>query len=530
MALVERWDIGGIPCFQAADSGSRHGGKPRTTLIFRVGSHDETGATRGLTQLVNTLIHASLPDEIREHVTVVTGSTFSRFHIDSPDDRAAACLLGVAKAVESPNWNLLEECKDLLAPEDLDEGLGAQSFIWQWRYGCVGPGASMASPIGMRFATELSVLRWLDRWYTRANVAIASTHELILPVLAMRDGVARDLLLTESLCGDAPARIAFGESNTVAFQVATPLTVGASLAMALVSERLDRVLVRRGRLTYRLASGYSPIDSSAATFTAAFSASDNVIDKAIQTVFGVLPLDGELQFGPEEFEDAHMELIEQLAAPKPGWVDAMDSAYEHLYLGYTSYERQLSEAHSLTREECGAIAQNAIQTMLLAVPSVVAGLDHIPFVEDPSVRAPTEARSLHSKSRFGRLPRAPRVELGSNALIVSEYGESNSMTFEDCVGVVDDGTSMQLLSRHWKTLAVTPALVVGGEQITKALKASVPQELWVDAPSSYVDVRNVRTARDVVRWAMSARSWIFTLLAVLLTVTAVVAVVSVALR
>ena len=261
---LEYTEVDGVPAVWTRGAGD----SLRLGLMFRVGRSDETFARGGITHLVEHLaLHrVGLVDHDFNGSTAPTATTFvARGSATEVCEFVETVCHGLRRL---PEERLGAE-RSILRTEADGRAYGLTERMAMWRYGPASYGLSGYPEFGLESLSIDDLRAWVDRWFTRGNVAIWCVGgpppeglRVDLPA-----GPRMPPALATSALPRTPAYFA-ADAHGIAFTAVVQRSTAARAYAAVLSRRLRLLLRTDLGLSYLAAADYDPRDAEHGTVLA----------------------------------------------------------------------------------------------------------------------------------------------------------------------------------------------------------------------------------------------------------------------
>nr|WSX50230.1 insulinase family protein [Streptomyces sp. NBC_00974] len=490
-------------------------------LLFRVGSADETLATRGITHLVEHLaLHRHGLGDL--HYNGTTAAAYTHFHVTGTPADIAQYLNGVCAALRDLPMDRLETEKEILRTEAAGKTGGPAHSAALWRYGPRSYGLVAYPEFGLHKITEHDVRDWARTRFTRENAVLWITGDAVPEGLdlALPSGEWRPAPEATSALPATPAYFR-GDDGGVCLTAVVPRSTEATLFTEVLGKELFRELRQKGGYSYTAAADYCVRDTGHATVVAY---ADSLPQKQDALVGAFVDVLAKLRAGRIEQSDldavrasalARFDIPDLAAARLPG--HAVDLLLRHRALTTAQARAQIE---AVTVEDLRDVARAVWADALMQVPD--RGVDWAGLTA-----APCESADVVTGRRH------PAVENDGVSLIVGTEGISAvtpnhraTVRYAECVllRTFPDG-ARQLIGEDGISITVEPTLYKISPSELAVVEASVPPSAVVAmeprAPSAIPQAAKpglTATWRDPRSGLVTAAIWGLGVLTVVLAV------------
>ena len=497
----ERTEVDGIPTFWASLPGPCTG-----VLMFRVGRSDESLATSGITHLVEHLALFALGTPTYEFNGVVD-DTRTTFFARGAQEQVVEFLTRTAAALSELPLDRLEAERRVLAAEEAADPGSVLGRVLAFRYGAATFGLTHYRELGLRRLREEEVAAWARDWFTRENAALCFTTEppdlrLELPAGERRPPAAPQPIAELEL----PVFVADGTGG-VATTFATRRSSALSVAMAVAEERIHRILRLERGLIYDVAG--EPLHMTADLTHASQHLGCRDEDAATVLDAQLAIYDELAREGPtgEEIE-RDRELFRTAVADDesaPGGLDYL--AMNELFGAPVLYKEELLAEHEKATPAAAAEAlAAALETALVLAPEgtekPARALSDYPWYSSGIVEGKAHRpRGLRNRGKA-------RLILGEEgiSLVGSDPGQVATVRFSDCVAAVhEEGGGLTLIGRDMTPIEVHRAWWRGGDEVLRAIEASIPERLFI--PAEDPEDRRAATVESAAAEQLPSRTY-----------------------
>ncbi|CAM5552102.1 hypothetical protein SAVIM338S_04479 [Streptomyces avidinii] len=446
-------------------------------LLFRVGSADETLATRGITHLVEHLAlhHHGLGDL---HYNGATAAAYTHFHVTGTAADVTQYLGGVCAALRDLPMDRLETEKEILRTEAAGKATGAAHSAALWRYGPHSYGLAAYPEFGLHKITEQDVRDWARTRFTRENAVLWITGD------SVPEGLDLDLDLPSGTWHPAPEPTSFlpttpayfrGDDGGVCLTSVLPRSTAATLFAGVLGKELFRELRQKGGYSYTATADYCVRDAGHATVVAY---ADALPEKQDALVGAFVDVFAKLRAGRVEQSDLDavrasalslFDLPDLAAARLPA--HAVDLLLRHR--GLTTAEAR-ARIEAVTVEDLRDVARAVWADALMQVPD--RGVEWAGLAA-----APCDSADVVTGRRHPALENASvSVVVGTEGIsLVTPHGRA-TVRYAECVLLrsFPDG-ARHLIGRDGISVAVEPALYGIRPSDLSVVDASVPPSVVV---------------------------------------------------
>lgn len=465
-----RWtDIDGVRTVWGAAPGPL-----AASLVFRVGTADETLTTHGTTHMVEHLALYPLGQQPHYQNGSVR-TTVTSFDTSGEPAEVAAFLRGVCENLSALELGRLPDELRVLETEEERRGWGSVSALLAWRFGPNGPGLWAYDQHARRTMDGEHLQLWADSVFTRGNAVLVLTgpppEDLALP---LRDGARR---ATPQLVDVLPSFPAWFQSPTTDVTVHSLLT--RSVAAAACSHALSRELV--DSLRYRLGVAYSPTvdyDPYDGTTAQLLVGTDAHKDHCAAVLSALLDtVDRLADRGPEQahLDEYRSQWARTRTLPGSDAGEAHRQALELLFTGAVTAPEQLEqELLGTTVDDVAAAATELRARALYALPEGVEPPRPTITKAPESSAAPPVAGYVHRYiGRAAEAADATLVLADTGLTLNPPEGEPVTVMFADCRAALlyPDG-ARRLHAYDGVTITVEPVLWENGHHLVARLDAA----------------------------------------------------------
>ncbi|MEU7279050.1 insulinase family protein [Streptomyces sp. NPDC045431] len=455
-------------------------------LLFRVGSADETLATRGITHLVEHLaLHRHGIDGVGpHHYNGTTDATHTHFHVTGDPAEVVAYLNDVCAALRDLPVERLETEKEILRTEAAGRGTGPHSDVPLWRYGAQGHGLASYHELGLPRLDAAAIRHWAATRFTRENAVLwisCDSPSGDLPEgldVRLPSGPRHPMPAVTSALPHTPAFF-HGDDGVVVLDAVVRRSTAAGVFSDVLGKALFRELRQKGGLSYTADSDYAPRDADFATITAL---ADALPRKQDAVVGGFIDVLAALRAGRvDEADFAAVRAARRKMYEVPDLAAAQLPAYAlglltgHPLPGKDTY---LAELDALTPADLHAVAQEVWANALLKVPGG-RGADWAGFHEAPS----RSAEVLEGRRHPHRTDSRAALVVGAEGVSLVSPGNQASVRYDQCAAVLafPDG-ARHLIGLDGMSVSVEPTLYEVTPAALAPIDAAVPPQVVVPMP------------------------------------------------
>ncbi|MEU0273367.1 insulinase family protein [Streptomyces sp. NPDC006307] len=464
-------------------------------LLFRVGSADETLATRGITHLVEHLaLHRHGIDGAGpHHYNGTTDATHTHFHVTGDRSEIVAYLNDVCAALRDLPVERMETEKEILRTEAAGRGTGPHSDLPLWRYGAQGHGLTSYRELGLPRLDASAIRHWAATRFTRENAVLwiaCDSPSGDLPEgldveldLRLPSGPRHPMPAVTSALPHTPAYF-HGDDGVVVLDAVVRRSTAAAVFSDVLGKALFRELRQKGGLSYTADSDYTYRDADFATITAL---ADALPQKQDAVIGGFIDVLAALRAGRvDETDFAAVRAARRKMYEVPDLAAAQLPAYAlglltgHPLPGDDAY---LAELDALTPADLHAVAQEVWANALLKVPGD-RGADWAGFHEAPS----QSAEVLPGRRHAYRTDSRAALIVGAEGVSLVSPGNRASVRYDQCAAMLvyaDGGRS--LIGLDGMSVPVEPTLYELTPDALAPIDAAVPQHVVVPMPARSPD-------------------------------------------
>jgi hypothetical protein len=470
---IRRDVVDGVTVFWTPDAPRRV-----SSLQFRVGRSDELPTTGGISHVVEHLAmfglgrRAYFTNGMVDHIR-------TSFFAQGSEPEVAAFLTDLSGQLASPPLERLETELRVLRTESasLRTTLVAQHL--SLRHGCRGYGQLGLSEYGLHTLSAEAVAEWAATRFTRGNAVAYVSGPLpdglrfTLPEGPRRPTVHRDVI--EHL----PARSWIGVPNApgVALGIVVPRSVSASVALRMLTHRLEQRLRRDLGHSYEVSLDCVPLDASESV--GSIFASCLVADIATVRDELLRVADGFASEGPTQEEiDWEVDALERVAEQDDCVLAELDSMAHDTLVGrpVTTIAAVIEELRALrgveVRDTFAAAARRA---------TLIDGADRAPATSGWSthpVWAPSAlaGRRLDPVTRRFWQPRGEELVVGCDGVSWVDHTKGTILTvrYEACAALVVEGPALTLVAGDGTHILVHREYWKRGADVVREIEASIP--------------------------------------------------------
>lgn len=456
-------------------------GPVRASLLFRVGTADETLPRRGLTHLVEHLALAPFEGAAYWCNGWVEESR-TTFYAEGSMADVRDFLARLGRSLREPTLDRLEAECSLLRTEGALRSTSVHDRLMSMRFGAAGFGAGSYEELGLRAVSAETAAEWARAAFGAGNAALWMTarppddlelelgpdERLPTPVPQTTPGVRM------------PAQRGAGYED-VALAFLGRRSAALATAGVIARERAEARLRVRDGLSYDVESDYHPLDAGSVHLRLSADCTDA----------HAIAVRDELQRGVDELAESGptaAELERRVELNGRGLDDTdwprrvLDwAAADHLYgLPLDQPEDDLDALRALTPAAVAEAIAAVLSSELVVVPESVAAARGRFAEHGHEPRPPVTGREFRPR-RSGLRRGKWRFVLGDEGLsLVDPDGEPATVRFEDCAALIDDEPgAFSFKARDGTNLYVTTYLLEGGDELRDALRERVPAELHV---------------------------------------------------
>lgn len=482
LGRIERLEIDGVTVYWAPQA-------PRSmaALQFRSGRTDEPFAQMGVSHLVEHL--ALYPMGRRPYATNgFVDHVRTVFHASGRPDEVGAHLTEVAGHLAALPTDRLADESRILRTEAMQRTPTIGEHLLWFRYGATGFGSLVLPELGLGVIDGAAATAWAAVHHTRGNAAawiagpMPDGLRLELPPGERLATVPRTAVDPLPLPAWTPGRL-----PGVALGVVIPRTSAATMAMRILTARLEQRLRYDLGKSYEVSLAYLPLDAEVGHGSLFASALDGEVE-AVRTHF-LDSVDAFLLAGPTAEELAQdVDGYERSMDDPDAVVGELERVVFNDLLGHPQDApgELLAEMRAVTPELARAAAEAAIDGSLLAGP----------VGDGPGGRwqpYPAWSREALSGRRHDAASRRFPWQRRREQLVVADDGvtwlgpEGHALTvrYANCVGVVADPGPVRILyGSDGFTVRVAAADWRDGHEAVRRIDAGVPPSLVVTDPAS----------------------------------------------
>ncbi|MFD7445081.1 M16 family metallopeptidase [Streptomyces sp. NPDC059909] len=493
-------------------------------LFFRVGSADETLATRGITHLVEHLaLHRHGVGDL--HYNGATAGTFTHFHVTGDPSEVVEYLNGVCAALRDLPLERLETEKEILRTEAAGRSSGPAYDMPLWRYGAQGYGLPSYQELGLWRIDATAVRDWAATRFTRENAVLWITSDTVPEGLdlTLPSGPRHPLPAPTSALPHTPAYFE-GDDGVVVLDAVVRRSTAASLFADVFGKALYRDLRQEGGYSYTAECDYSPRDAEFATITAL---SDSLPKKQDAVVGGFIDTLAALRAGRIQQADLDAarnarlkayEIPDLAAAKLPS--QALGVLTGHPVPGD---DEHIAELHAVTVEDLHEVAREVWGNALLKVPGY-RGADWAGFHE-----APSGSPELLTGRRYAyRTDSQTALIIGREGVSLGSPRNQVSVRYSECAAMLayPDG-GRRLIARDGLSISVEPTLYRVSPAELAPIDAAVPAQVVIPMPARSPDrIPQPAVPREAARpapgWKSTAALWLFAAVALFWGLVAVI--------
>ncbi|MET9468282.1 insulinase family protein [Streptomyces sp. NPDC006544] len=453
-------------------------------LLFRVGSADETLATRGITHLVEHLALHRLGRPGDPHHDGGGAAAYTRFEVTGTPTEVGEYLNGVCAALRDLPMDRLDTEKEILRAEAAVRSPGPGRLSTLWRYGSRSYGLAGYAEAGLAQLTGQQVRDWARTRFTAGNAVLWITGDAVPGGLglALPRGPWQPAPEAASALPVLPAFFR-GADGSVVLTSVLPRSTGAGLFAEVLGKELFRALRHESGYAYTATCAYDPRDAGSATLVAHADALPGQQEAMAGAFVGVLAKLREGRIDPALLESVRASALARLEAPGLA-ADRLPGYAVDLLLGHRSptVAEERAEIEAVTAASLHEIAHTVGAGALLQLPGRSA--DRAAELAPGFAAAPTGS----AQTVTGR--RHPALGTPGTVLIVGDDGVSLvserqriTVHYAACslVQAFPDG-ARHLVGHDGFTLTVEPALYGIGPADLAPLDAAVPPSVVITMP------------------------------------------------
>lgn len=478
----------GVPVFWADAPGPK-----QVALAFRVGRADEVLAQFGLSHAVEHLAMFPLgrPDYM---CNAFVDDTRTVFFAEGTEMEIARFLERVCASLRELPLDRLDAERRVLQTEAANDPGSPLERLFSLRYGPSGFGLSNYRQLGLRWLGADRIAKWAAERFTSGNAAAWMTCrppenlDLALPPgepLPPPEPVALPNLET-------PAYVAEGAGRASLAYVARR-SAGIVAASTIAAERAhERLRVDQG-ISYGVEGSYIPMTAKLAH---GHLGADCLDEHAGGVLQGINRAVGELSAsGPSDEELTRYKQLSLRGMSQPESAPgALDNAVTRQLFG--EEERTPAQIAAELRDLEPSVVMEAMREALTtAIMVAPEGLPapppgFVPYSAGHGERI--EGRVFRAKRQGLRRPKE-RYVLGDGGVALGTPDEEPvAIRFAGCVAVIEEvPAAYGLVDRDGSFVRIAPAYVDDGDELVAAVRANVPEDLFVPPPRSATAVEEL---------------------------------------
>lgn len=483
---MQRIEIDRVPVFTASGPG-----RASAALVFGVGIRDETYATLGITHLIEHLVMGTLPRSHLEcNATVDVESTV--FYASGKPQAVADFVTRICAALSHLPTDRMDLEMGVLEAENCAGSHPTAAALWGARFRLNGPGLAVAGggvPFGL---TEEQVRGHAQRWFVRANAALA--WHGVLPAdlrLDLPDGPRPERTAPDARPQDRPVWMQ-GDTAGVGLLLSSAPTPDHALnaAVETLEERLTDVARHQRGLSYsvtREVVDVAPGRREIAVVVDAREGQEAAVAAVLWEQFREL-----CERGPSADEIAHV--VEGFAEFLDSGDDAVSAELGQAALASVfglpvrTAADGLASLQAVTPERAAAAFRATVPTAILMVPNGVEpelgpGIErrhlcnYVPELPTgPTFRPSLLSRVRHKEARL-------RLVVTEDGLAHGDAdGDGHLIPWSEVEAALPalQGTGVFVVGRNLCGIDVHEDLY--GRRAVDAVRARLPEHVWVPAP------------------------------------------------
>ena len=350
---IERLEIDGVTVYWAPQA-------PRSmaALQFRSGRSDEPFAQMGVSHLVEHL--ALYPIGRRPfHTNGFVDHVRTVFHANGRPDEVGAHLTEVAGHLAALPTDRLADESRILRTEAMQRTPTIGEHLLWFRYGATGFGSLVLPELGLGVIDGPAATAWAAGHHTRGNAAawiagpMPDGLRLELPAGERLPTVPRTTVDPLPLPAWTPGRL-----PGIALGVVIPRSSAATMAMRILTNRLEKRLRYDVGKSYEVSLAYLPLDAEVGHGSLFASALDGEIDEVRRHFLEVL--DAYLESGPTDAELAEdIDGFERSADDPDAIVGELERRVFNDLLGHPqdTPAELLEEMRAVTARRCPGVGR-----------------------------------------------------------------------------------------------------------------------------------------------------------------------------
>ena len=479
---IQRLEIDGVTVYWAPDA-------PRSVgaLQFRSGRADEPFPMMGISHLVEHL--ALYPIGRRPYATNgFVDHVRTVFHVTGEAHEVGTYLSEVAGHLHDLPLTRLADESRILRTEAMSRTPTIGEHLLWFRYGARGYGSLVISEFGLGTITAESAGGWATARHTTGNAAawiagpMPDGLDLKLPAGGRVGTVPRVPVDPFPVPAWAPARL-----PGIALGIIVPRSSAATMALRILTERLERRLRYDIGKSYEVSLAYLPLDAEVGHGSLFASSLDGEIEEVRRNFLEVV--DGYLASGPTREELAEdIDRYERARNDPDAVFGELDRRVFNDLLGHPrdTPAELLEEMQGVTPESARAAAEGALATSILAGPLSDGPGGRWQAYPSWSAAAVIGRRHDAAGRRFPWQKRFEQLIVGDEGVSwIGPEGQALTVRFADCVGVVaDPGPVRVLYGGDGFTVRVAAADWQNGLDAVARIDRSMPDGLVVDGSGS----------------------------------------------
>ena len=482
---MQRIDIDGVPVFTAPGPG-----RATAALVFGVGIRDESYATLGVTHLIEHLAMGTLPkSHLDSNATVDVESTV--FYASGRPQAVADFVTRVCAALSDLPTDRMDLEMGVLEAENCAGSHPTAAALWGARFRLNGPGLAVAGggvPFGL---TEEQVRTHAQKWFVRANAALAWHGELPADLrLDLPDGPRPERPAPEDRPQDRPVWMQGATPGVGLLLTSTPTpNHPLNVAVEVLEGRLTDVARHQRGLSYsvtREVVDVAPGRREVAVVVDSREGQEAAVAAVLWEQFREL-----CERGPSADEVAHV--VEGFAE----FLDGDDAV--NAELGQAAFATvsglpvrtaadALASMRAVTPEAAAAALRATVPTVILIVPDGVEpdlgpGIErrhlcnHVPELPaGPTFRPSLLARVRSKEARL-------RLVVSDDGLAHGDAdGDGHVIPWSEVEAALPamQGTGVFVVGRNLCGIDVHEDLY--GRRAVEAVRARLPEHVWVPLP------------------------------------------------
>jgi hypothetical protein len=448
-------------------------GPLRASLIFRIGTADESLSVNGITHLVEHLALFPLGQQPHYQNGAVRTSLTS---FDTAGDPAevSTFLAGVCASLGALPADRLAMERRVVETEASRRPGGTFTSALGWRYGPNGPGLWSAEEFALQTVDAPALQAWADQVFTCDNAVLVLSGP---PPASLRLPLrSRGRLTVPPLVDMLPTTPAWFEHSWPDVGMLTVLprsSAAVAYTYALQRDLVENLRIRLG-MAYSPTVDYEPYDANTALVFARADAHRDHLEQVAQVVAGTVTALAERGPSAHHMQEYRDTAVKQYSLPGAALSAALYEATDLLLSGtYTPIGEIRARLEAMTDADVAEAARAARDGLLYALPQgVTLPVDRAVRAPQYSIEPPVTGHRLQP---LGATVTGPPELVASTEGLTLDQGEGRRSTvrFASCrVNLAWPDGRRVIVSPEGISLTIEPTLWQSGKDIVELIDRS----------------------------------------------------------